>query len=102
MASRAERLTALVQRHGETVTVNGTRTVRAIVFTATSGLLRSLLTDADLMNFSRPVWVGVLAPDESLLEGDMVSRDGASYVVRRVTTLKIGNSVVVKLALWSQ
>ncbi len=102
MSARAERLRALVQRHGESVTVNGTRTVRAVVFVATSGLLRSLLTDADLMTFSRPVWAGVLAADETLNDGDTISRDGVSFVVRRVVTLKIGNTATVKVALWSQ
>lgn len=102
MAAQEQRLQALVQRHGEAVTVDGTRTVQMVVFVATSGLLRSLLTDTDLMTFARPVWVGVLSPDEVLQEGDTVSRDGANFVVRRVSTLKIGNTAVVKLALWSQ
>lgn len=102
MSARGERLRALVQRHGEPVVVNGTRTVQAVVFVATSGLLRSLFTDSDLLSFNRPMWVGVMAADEALNAGDTVSRDGATFTVRRVTTLKIGASPVVKVAVWSQ
>jgi len=102
MSARAERLRALVQRHGEPVVVNGSRTLQAVVFVATSGLLRSLFTDSDLLNFNRPMWVAVTAADEVLNVGDMVSRDGVIYTVRRVTTLKIGSAPVVKVAVWSQ
>lgn len=102
MSARVERLRALVQRHGEPVMVNGMRTVQAVVFVATSGLLRSLFTDNDLLSFNRPMWVGVMAADETLNAGDTVSRDGATFTVRRVTTLKIGASPVVKVAVWSQ
>lgn len=91
-----------MKRHGEDVIVNGTRTVRMVVFVATSGLLRSLFTDNDLLGFSRPMWAGVTAADEVLNEGDSISRDGAGYTVRRVVTLKIGNAPAVKVAVWSR
>lgn len=102
MSARAERLRSLVQRHGEPVTVNGTRTVQAVVFVATSALLRSLFTDNDLLSFNRPMWVGVVAADETLNTGDTVSRDGMTFTVRRVITLSIGSASVVKVAVWSQ
>ncbi len=102
MSARAERLKSLVKRHGEDVTVNGARTVRMVVFVATSGLLRSLFHDDDLLGFSRPMWAGVVAADETLNEGDSISRDGVSHTVRRVITLKIGNAPAVKVAIWSR
>lgn len=91
-----------MKRHGEDVVVNGTRTVRMVVFVATSGLLRSLFTDNDLLGFSRPMWAGVVAADEVLNEGDNISRDGVSHTVRRVVTLKIANTPAVKVAVWSR
>lgn len=102
MSARAERLRSLVQRHGEPVIVNGTRTVRAVVFVATNGLLRSLFTDDDLLSFNRPLWVGVMAADETMNTGDTVSRDGVTFTVRRVVTLRLGSASVVKVAVWSQ
>lgn len=102
MSARAERLRSLVKRHGEEVVVNGTRTVRMVVFVATSGLLRSLFTDDDLPGFNRPMWAGVVAAGEMLNEGDLLSRDGVNHTVRRVVTLKVGNTPVVKVAVWSQ
>lgn len=101
MSARAERLKSLVKRHGEEVVVNGTRTVRMVVFVATSGLLRSLFTDNDLQAFNRPMWAGVMGADETLNEGDSISRDGVNYTVRRVVTLKVGNAPAVKVAVWS-
>lgn len=102
MSARAERVKGLVKRHGQQVVVNGTRTMRAVVFVATSGLLRSYLPDGDLQSFVRPVWAGVLSAEEALNEGDAVSYDGTTYTVRRVTTLKIGDAPVVKVAIWSR
>ncbi len=102
MAKRAERVQSLVQRHGEEVVVNGTRTVRMVVFVATSGLLRAFFTDEDLLNYNRPLWAAVMAPEETLNAGDSVTRDGINYIVRRVAVLKIGSVSAVKLAVWSQ
>ncbi|MCS6830839.1 MAG: hypothetical protein RMM08_04775 [Armatimonadota bacterium] len=102
MSVRAERLRSLVKRHGEDVVVNGTRTVRMVVFVATGGLLRSLFTDNDLLAFNRPMWAGVMAADETLQEGDQLSRDGVSYTVRRVVTLKVANAPALRVAVWSQ
>lgn len=101
MSARAERLRSLVQRHGEEVVVNGTRTVRMVVFLATGGMLRTLFTEDEVLTLSRPVWAGVLAADETLNAGDSLSRDGVNYTVRRVVTLKIGNAPAVKVAVWS-
>ncbi len=91
-----------MKRHGEDVVVNGTRTVRMVVFVATSGLLRSLFHDDDLLTLSRPMWAGVVSAEEVLNEGDSISRDGVSHTVRRVVTLKSGNAPVVKVAVWSR
>jgi hypothetical protein len=102
MAKRAERVRSLVRRHGEEVVVNGTRTVRMVVFVATSGLLRTFFTDEDLLNFNRPMWAGLMAADEVLNIGDSITRDGETQTVRRVAVLKIGNAPAVKVALWSQ
>jgi hypothetical protein len=102
MAKRAERVRSLVQRHGEEVVVNGTRTVRMVVFVATSGLLRTFFTDEDLLNYNRPIWAGVMAAEEALNPGDSITRDGVTHTVRRVAVLKIGNAPAVKLAVWSQ
>lgn len=101
MSARAERLRSLVQRHGEEVVVNGTRPVRMVVFLATGGMLRTLFAEDEVLTLSRPVWAGVLAADETLNAGDSLSRDGVSYTMRRVVTLKIGNAPAVKVAVWS-
>lgn len=102
MSARVERLRSLVRRHGEDVVVNGTRTVRMVVFVATSGLLRGLFTDNDLLGFNRPMWAGVTTADEVLNQGDSISRDGVNHTVRRVVTLKSGNTPILKVAVWSQ
>ena len=102
MAKRAERVRSLVQRHGEEVVVNGTRTVRMVVFVATSGLLRTFFTDEDLLNYNRPIWAGVMAAEEALNPGDSITRDGVTHTVRRVVVLKIGSAPAVKVAVWSQ
>ncbi|MDW8291465.1 MAG: hypothetical protein RMM06_12155 [Armatimonadota bacterium] len=101
MSARAERLRALVRRHGEEVTVNGTRTVRMVVFLATGGLLRALFSEDELLTLGRPLWAGVMAADETLQEGDQLVRAGFSFTVRRVVTLKAANSPVVKVVVWS-
>jgi hypothetical protein len=102
MSRRAERIRSLVNRHGEEVVVNGTRTVRMVVFVATSGLLRAFFTDEDLLNYNRPLWAAVMAAEETLNAGESVTRDGITYIVQRVAVLKIGNAPAVKLAVWSQ
>jgi hypothetical protein len=102
MAKRAERMRSLVRRHGEEIVVNSTRPVRMVAFVATSGLLRTFFTDEDLLNYDRPMWAAVMAPEENLNAGDSVTRDGITYIVRRVVVLKIGNAPAVKLAVWSQ
>lgn len=101
MSARAKRINALVGRYGESLVVNGVRSVRAIVFLATGSLVRSLFREEEIAGLSHPLWAGVLSAAEEMQEGDTLVREGTAYTVRRVVTLKVGDTPVAKMAVWS-
>lgn len=102
MSARAKRINALVGRYGESLVVNGVRSVRAIVFLATGSMVRSLFHEEEIAPLNYPLWAGVLSAAEELQEGDTLVREGATYTVRRVVILKVGDTPIAKMAVWSR
>jgi len=83
---------------GEDFTV-GANTYRGVFKVLDTGTMRNYLDDTEVMGVTRPGLLLTTDADASISVTDTITRDGRTYEVLKVSTHRIANVAVVKIAI---
>lgn len=93
-----ERIAKKFATAGEEFTVNS-NTYRGVFRILDTGTMRNYLDDVESMGVERPGLLLVTEGDADIDVSDSITRDGRTYTVYKVSKHRIGEVIVVKLAI---
>lgn len=93
-----ERIAKKLATCGEEFTVNS-NTYRGVFRILDTGTMRTYLDDVESMGVVRPGLLLVTEGSADIDANDSIARDGRTYTVLKVSRHRIGEVVVVKLAV---
>lgn len=94
----AERAAKKIEKVGEEFAI-GSSTSRGVFRVLDMGTMRAYLDDVEAMGVARPGLLLVTAGDTSISPHDLITRDGRTYEVLKVSNHRIGEVTVVKVAV---
>ena len=97
----AERVVRKLKRHGELFTVGG-NTYHGVFKILDTGTMRNYLDDVEAMGVVKPGLLLVTEPTADLSVGNEITRDELVYRVLKTSLHRIGEIVVVKIAVLSE
>lgn len=86
----------MIAKFGEDFTVSGV-THRGVFSNMTTGNARAYLTFAEIDSIVLPIWSCVVSSTDTAIEGDLVTWNGLSLLVRKIAQARFQGAVVGKL-----
>ncbi len=93
-----ERVKRKIATYGERF-VLGSNTYYGVFAPLNSGTMRTYLDDVELMGVARPALMLVTGPEVPIALNDRITRDGRTYTVLKTSNNRIGETIVVKIAI---